>query len=200
MRAYNLLQGSLWAPYKTGDHFMQSMAYIIGLIHNHVIDKNGNRIRLLDMYRQNIVTETVDGQKMKRIKWKAEGGFEDNVYQDEHGEDKADAVFYYNDYTDEKTGLSARDLSLRVNSVLDKVVLQLMKDPSERSDIFSRLTDEEQQLLRIHAEDVLTVGTDTDGHPVTRIQVDEYEKLAKILGDLDDKTKWSQRNESDLMD
>jgi len=51
MRAHNLLQGSLWAPYKNGDHFMQSMSYIIALLKNQVIDKDGNKISLLDMYK-----------------------------------------------------------------------------------------------------------------------------------------------------
>jgi hypothetical protein len=45
------------------------MSYIIGMLRTKVVDKNGDRISLLDMYKQNIVTDVVEGKKLKRIQW-----------------------------------------------------------------------------------------------------------------------------------
>lgn len=83
----------------------------------HVIDKDGNRMSLLDMYKQNIVTETVEGETVRRIRWQGSYGFEDDIVEDEHGNEHVIERPYYKDTTDE-TGMSAKDVSKNSISIL----------------------------------------------------------------------------------
>lgn len=193
MRISNLIQGSIWAPYKTGDHFMQSMSYIIALLHNKVVDKNGNRISLLDMYKQNIVTETVDGKTMRRIRWKPGGGFEDTVREDNSTEEN----IYYKDVTDAETGMHARQASRIINSILRRVNEQLeLGDPSVMSSL--RLDAEELDFLSSHG--LLYTIPDEHGNSTGVMDTHRYAELSQRLQDLDQQFIWSTRNESDLMD
>lgn len=77
----------------------------------------------MDMYKQNIITEVVGGEPVRRIRWDKNGnGFEDKVKYDENGNEIDRKRFvYYNDYRDEKTGKSAREVSLLAESILDKI-------------------------------------------------------------------------------
>ena len=149
------------------------------------------------MYKQNIISEEINGKKMKKIMWDKYGGFY-RESRDENGNIKHDEVIYYNDTTDEVTGLSAREAATIAKSILDRLEGQVQLDPSERIDIFRFLSDEEKDFLKKH--DMTYQEDDGTGVYVDKMDVNQYEKFKIRLENFNDRMIWSQRDESDLMD
>lgn len=65
-------------------------------------------------------------------------------------------------------------------------------------DVSVLLTPEEKDLLEKHELNYMVVGE--HGVLTDRMDVTQYDKLARKLNELNSKTQWSSRNESDFMD
>lgn len=71
-RLYNCFSQSLFLPYKSGDHYMSSISYIALLRKTMVYDEHGNKISLINAYKE--VENTDRSGKIKAGKTLALGG------------------------------------------------------------------------------------------------------------------------------
>lgn len=66
-RVLNLAKSSLFAPYKSGDHYMQAMAYLAMALNTELYDSNGNKVNLWDAYDNLIIDYKGNSKNRKDI-------------------------------------------------------------------------------------------------------------------------------------
>lgn len=67
-RIYNMFSESIYLPYKTGDHYMQTMSYLAMAHRIKVYDEDGNKIRLWDAYQVKDNTDDKGNTSGKTLK------------------------------------------------------------------------------------------------------------------------------------
>lgn len=78
-RIYNMFSESIYLPYKSGDHYMQSIAYLASAYKTKVYDENGRKISLWEAYH------VVDNKDINGNKGGKSLALEGTFYKDKHG-------------------------------------------------------------------------------------------------------------------
>lgn len=78
-RIYNMFNESIFLPYKSGDHYMQSIAYLASAYKTKVYDKNGNKVSLWEAYHVVDNNDTYGNKGGKTL------ALEGTFYKDKHG-------------------------------------------------------------------------------------------------------------------
>lgn len=78
-RIYNMFNESIFLPYKSGDHYMQSISYLASAYKTKVYDENGNKISLWKAYHVIDNKDTYDNGGGKTL------ALEGTFYKDKHG-------------------------------------------------------------------------------------------------------------------
>ena len=60
----NLFGKSLWLPYKSGEHYMQSIPYIGLAMHTKIYDEDGNETTLWDAFQVDTIEDTKKGKRL----------------------------------------------------------------------------------------------------------------------------------------